>query len=66
MQTISKAVRHRIPNGIDKRAINMRLMPEERQSFDALAKQHNLSDAALAREIYLAGLPVWQAAHAAA
>jgi hypothetical protein len=66
MQTISKAARRRIPNGIDKRAIAMRLMPNEREQFDDLAKQHHLTDGALAREIYLLGLPLWQAAHASA
>ncbi|WP_137936085.1 hypothetical protein [Chitinivorax sp. B] len=60
MHMQNRSMRRRIPNGIDKRAIAMRLMPDERKRFDELAVRHNLTDGALARLVYLTGLQVWE------
>jgi hypothetical protein len=66
MTDTKHSMRRRSPNGIDKRQIAMRLLPDERQQFDQLAQEHRYTDGALAREIYLLGLPLWKAAHASA
>jgi len=57
----SKPPRRRAPRGVDPREVAMRLMPEERKQFDELANQFGISDGAMSREVYLAGLPVWLA-----
>ncbi|MFA7351669.1 MAG: hypothetical protein WC009_12990 [Methylotenera sp.] len=45
--------------GLDyKRPIALRLMPEERRQADLLSKRFGKSNAAFAREAYLAGLPL--------
>lgn len=49
--------RKRTPKGVfDTKPIALRLMPEEREEADIMAKQAGKTRAAFARETYLAGL----------
>lgn len=59
----TKVGRKRAPNGIDKRQIAVRLMPEERRKLEQYATSQLLTEGAMLREIYLLGLPVWEATH---
>lgn len=49
----------RTPKGVDKsRPIALRLLPEERTQAEHVAKRLNVSRSNLARQAYLAGLPI--------
>lgn len=59
----TKVGRKRAPNGIDKRQIAVRLMPEERRQLELHAEKQRLTEGAMLREIFLLGLPAWEATH---
>lgn len=66
METVkvsTKVGRKRAPNGVDKREITVRLMPEERRKLEQNAASELLTEGAMLREIFLLGLPVWEATH---
>lgn len=66
METVkvsTKVGRKRVPNGVDKRMIAVRLMPEERRKLEQFAASELLTEGAMLREIFLLGLPAWEATH---
>jgi len=46
------------PNGINHKAIALRLMPDERKEAVELSGKLNLSHSAFARKVYLRGIPL--------
>ena len=60
METVkvsTKAARKRVPNGVDKREVAVRLMPDERAQLEQLAARAGLTEGAMMRHLFLLGLP---------
>lgn len=53
-------VRRYAPRGVEKRQIALRLLAPELKKHENLVEQRGTTSAALAREIYLLGLPVYE------
>lgn len=61
-QASSKVGRKKAPTGVDKRPINARLMPEERMQLEQFAAAAGMTAGSMMRQIYLLGVPQYQAA----
>lgn len=55
--------RKKAPTGVDKRAVVVRLMPDERTKLEQFAASAGLTEGAMMRQIFLLGLPLHQASH---
>lgn len=61
--TTGKTARNRAPTGVSKRRVVVRLMPDEREALEQFAASAGLTEGAMMRQIYLLGVPLYQASH---
>lgn len=61
--TTGKTARNRAPTGVSKRRVVVRLMPAEREALEQFAASAGLTEGAMMRQIYLLGVPHYQATH---